>query len=64
MEKYISVSKEGMERLKEAFKVGERCVKNALTFRSDNDLARKIRYGQEPARWVHVLRGERDGVLF
>lgn len=44
MEKYISVSKEGMERLKEAFKVGERCVKNALAFRSDNDLARKIRF--------------------
>lgn len=49
MNKYISVNKEGIKALQRAFKVkgkaiSERCVKNALAFRTDNDLARKIRY--------------------
>lgn len=48
MNKYILVSKEGIERLRCAFKfkgkkIGERCVKDALTFRHNSDLARKIR---------------------
>lgn len=49
MEKYISVNKESMEKLRRIFgKVGkplcERTVKNALNFESDSELARKIRY--------------------
>lgn len=49
MNKYISVNKEGIKALQRAFKVRgkaicERCVKNALAFRTDNDLARKIRF--------------------
>lgn len=49
MNKYISVSKEGIKALQRTFKVKgkaicERCVKNALAFRTDNDLARKIRF--------------------
>lgn len=48
MNKYISVSKDGIEKLRSAFKIdgkkiGERCVKNALTFRQNNELARRIR---------------------
>lgn len=49
MNKYISVNKEGIKALQRTFKVKgkaicERCVKNALAFRTDNDLARKIRF--------------------
>lgn len=49
MNKYISVNKEGIKSLQRTFKVKgkaicERCVKNALAFRTDNDLARKIRF--------------------
>ena len=49
MNKYISVNKEGIKALQRTFKVNgkeicERCVKNALAFRSDNELARKIRF--------------------
>lgn len=44
MEKYISVNKEGMKKLMATFRVGERCIKNALAYRSSNELARKIRY--------------------
>lgn len=49
MNKYISVSKEGINALQRTFKVKgkaicERCVKNALAYRTDNELARKIRF--------------------
>lgn len=49
MKKFISVNKETMAKLMKTFKVngkciGERCVKNALAYRSTNDLARKIRF--------------------
>lgn len=49
MKKYISVNKEGLKALQRTFKVngkaiGERCVKNALAFRTSNELARKIRF--------------------
>ena len=49
MDKYISVNKEGIRALQRTFKVNgkaicERCVKNALAFRTDNELARKIRF--------------------
>ena len=49
MNKYISVNKEGIRALQRTFKVNgkaicERCVKNALAFRTDNELARKIRF--------------------
>lgn len=49
MNKYISVSKEGIKALQRAFKVKgkeicERCVKNALAYRTNNELARKIRF--------------------
>lgn len=49
MNKYISVSKEGIRALQRTFKVKgkeicERCVKNALAYRTDNELARKIRF--------------------
>lgn len=49
MNKYISVSKEGIKALQRTFKVKgkaicERCVKNALAYRTDNELARKIRF--------------------
>ena len=49
MNKYILVSKEGIKALQRTFKVKgkaicERCVKNALAYRTDNDLARKIRF--------------------
>lgn len=49
MDKYISVNKEGIRALQRTFKVKgkdicERCVKNALAYRTDNDLARKIRF--------------------
>lgn len=48
MKKYISVSKEGILKLRRAFKfngkvIGERCVKNALTYRQNNELAKSIR---------------------
>lgn len=48
MNKYISVSKEGIEKLRSAFKIngkkiGERCVKDALTFRHNSNLAKGIR---------------------
>lgn len=48
MNKYISVNKEGIKALQRTFKVRgkaicERCVKNALAFRTDNDLAKRIR---------------------
>lgn len=48
MNKYISVSKDGIEKLRSTFKIrgekiGARCVKDALTFRHNSDLARKIR---------------------
>lgn len=49
MNKYISVSKEGIKALQRTFKVNgkeicERCVKNALAYRTNNELARKIRF--------------------
>lgn len=49
MNKYISVSNEGVKALQRTFKVKgkaicERSVKNALAFRTDNELARKIRF--------------------
>lgn len=49
MKKYISVSKEGIAKLQKAFRIdgkpiGERCVRNALAYRQNNDLARKIRF--------------------
>ena len=49
MNKYISVNKEGIKALQRAFKVKgkeicERCVKNALAYRTNNELARKIRF--------------------
>lgn len=49
MNKYISVSKEGIKALQRTFKVKgkaicERCVKNALAYRTNNELARKIRF--------------------
>lgn len=49
MDKYISVSKEGVKALQRTFKINgeaisERCVKNALAYRSDSELARKIRF--------------------
>lgn len=44
MKKYISVNKEGMNRLMKVFKVGERCVKNALAYRSDSGTAKAIRF--------------------
>lgn len=49
MDKYISVSKEGIKALQRTFKVNgkaicERCVKNALAYRTNNELARKIRF--------------------
>lgn len=49
MNKYISVSKEGVRALQRTFKVKgkeicERGVKNALAYRTDNELARKIRF--------------------
>lgn len=49
MNKYISVNKEGIKALQRTFKVKgkpicERCVKNALAYRTDNELARKIRF--------------------
>lgn len=48
MEKYISVSKEGIKALQRTFRIKgkticERCVRNALAYRTDNELARKIR---------------------
>ena len=49
MKKYISVSKEGIAKLQKAFRIdgkpiGERCVRNALAYRQNNDLAKKIRF--------------------
>lgn len=49
MKKYISVSKEGILKLQKAFRIngkpiGERCVRNALAYRQNNDLAKKIRF--------------------
>ncbi len=49
MNKYISVNKEGIKALQRTFKVKgkeicERCVKNALAYRTNNELARKIRF--------------------
>ena len=43
MRKYISVSKDAIGRLMKAFNVTDRCVKNALAYRSDSELAQKIR---------------------
>lgn len=49
MNKYISVNKEGIKALRRTFQVKgknicERCVKNALAYRTNNELARKIRH--------------------
>lgn len=49
MEKYISVNKESMEKLRRIFgSIGkplcERTVKNALNFESNSELAKKIRF--------------------
>lgn len=44
MKKYISVSKSGVDKMAVAFKVGDRCVRNALAYRSNNELARRIRH--------------------
>lgn len=44
MNKYISVNKEGMKKLMATFRVGERCIKNALAYRTDSELARKIQF--------------------
>lgn len=49
MNKYISVSKEGIKALQRAFRIKgkeicERCVKNALAYRTNNELAKKIRH--------------------
>lgn len=44
MKKYISVNKEAIKKLMATFKVGDRCVRNALAFRSKSDLARKIQF--------------------
>lgn len=49
MEKYISVSKETMGRLRRIFSVNgkplcERSVKNALDYSSNSELAKKIRF--------------------
>lgn len=44
MKKYIEVSKDTKTKLMRIFGVCERVVRNALTFESDNELARKIRH--------------------
>ena len=44
MKKYISVNKESFQKLMKLFNVGERCVKNALAYRSHSELAKKIRH--------------------
>lgn len=49
MNKYISVNKEGIKALQRTFKVKgkavcERCVKNALAYRANSELAKKIRH--------------------
>lgn len=44
MKKYISVNKEGIRKLMTVFSVGERCVKNALAYRSNSELAKKIQF--------------------
>lgn len=49
MNKYISVNKEGIKALQRTFKVKgkaicERCVKNALAYRTNNELAKRIRF--------------------
>ena len=49
MNKYISVNKEGIAKLQRSFRIDgkpicERVVRNALAYRKDNELARKIRY--------------------
>lgn len=49
MRKYISVTKDTMEKLQKTFKVGgkpvcERTIKNALTYRNNSELAKKIRH--------------------
>lgn len=43
MNKYISIDKATMAKLMKVFDAGERCIKNALTYRQNNELARKIR---------------------
>lgn len=49
MNKYISVNKEGIKALQRTFKVKgkaicERCVKNALAYLTNNELAKRIRF--------------------
>lgn len=49
MNKYISVNKEGVKALQRSFRIKgkeicERCVKNALAYRTNNELAKKIRH--------------------
>ena len=72
MNKYISVNKEGIKALQRTFKVKgkpicERCVKNALAFRTDNDLARKIRFAAVKhhggCTYYNIPEGERREAL-
>ena len=43
-ERYIEVTKEMREKLEKSFRCTDRMVRNALTYASDTELARKIRY--------------------
>lgn len=43
MKRYIKVDTAAMAKLMKVFNVEERCIQNALKFRQNNDLAKRIR---------------------
>lgn len=43
MKRYIKVDKTVKAKLSKLFHVDERCIRNALTFRQNNDLAKRMR---------------------
>lgn len=43
-DRHIEVTKEAREKLEKAFGCTDRMIRNALTYASDSELARKIRY--------------------
>lgn len=59
MKKYIVVTKGALTDLQKIFNVGERCVKNALAFRSKSTLAKKIRIAaKEKGGQVYCVTSE------
>lgn len=65
MKRYIKVDTAAMAKLMKVFNVEERCIQNALKFRQNNDLAKRIRMAAvENGGRLLVDEVQEDGTWF